>query len=210
MGTWSIYKKHFLQLILTKKNLSFDKISPRDFYFFLCFQSVLVLTVTLVAICKIVTNDSAYAYNSEHQRHGAPFFCIFRKFYGFWKITIHFSLSTLIGFRDSNKTNRQAAAQHEENVHCHVVADVGDGRLRRRLGSGHSAALVAVVIIGRCVIRERATRISWRIWIKWLRWGGERRFMTRTFWIGKRLDQSAGKSRSSRLRHNVSSWNKKI
>ena len=35
MGTWPIYKKHFLQLILTKeKNLSFDKISPRDFYFF--------------------------------------------------------------------------------------------------------------------------------------------------------------------------------
>ena len=34
MGTWPIYKKHFLQLILTKKPLSFDKIYPRDFYFF--------------------------------------------------------------------------------------------------------------------------------------------------------------------------------
>ena len=34
MGTWPIYKKHFLQLILTKKTLPFDKISPRDFYFF--------------------------------------------------------------------------------------------------------------------------------------------------------------------------------
>ena len=34
MGTWPIYKKHFLQLILTKKTLSFDKIPPRDFYFF--------------------------------------------------------------------------------------------------------------------------------------------------------------------------------
>ena len=36
-------QKHFLQLILTKKKLSYDKISPRDFYFFvLSFQSVLV------------------------------------------------------------------------------------------------------------------------------------------------------------------------
>ena len=34
MGTWPIYKKHFLQLILTKRKLSFDKISPSDFYFF--------------------------------------------------------------------------------------------------------------------------------------------------------------------------------
>ena len=38
MGTWPIYKKHFLQLILKKaqknQQLSFDKISPRDFYFF--------------------------------------------------------------------------------------------------------------------------------------------------------------------------------
>ena len=36
MGTWPIYKKHFLQLILPppQKNLSFDNISPRDFYFF--------------------------------------------------------------------------------------------------------------------------------------------------------------------------------
>ena len=32
MGTWPIYKN--LQLILTKTKLSFDKISPRDFYFF--------------------------------------------------------------------------------------------------------------------------------------------------------------------------------
>ena len=33
MGTWPIYKN--LQLLLTKKKqLSFDKISPRDFYFF--------------------------------------------------------------------------------------------------------------------------------------------------------------------------------
>ena len=41
MGTWPIYKKHFLQLILTKKNkkkLSFDKISPRDFHFLLFFS----------------------------------------------------------------------------------------------------------------------------------------------------------------------------
>ena len=32
MGTWPIYKKHFLQLILTKKTLSFDKIYPRDLF----------------------------------------------------------------------------------------------------------------------------------------------------------------------------------
>ena len=29
---------------LNKKKLSFDEISPRDFYFFLSFQSVLVMT----------------------------------------------------------------------------------------------------------------------------------------------------------------------
>ena len=46
MGTWPIYKN--LQLILTKK-LSFDKISPRDFYFFpffsicTCFHNVIGL-----------------------------------------------------------------------------------------------------------------------------------------------------------------------
>ena len=44
MGTWPIYKKHFLQLILTKK-LSFDKISPRDFFFFFSFLFNLYLCV---------------------------------------------------------------------------------------------------------------------------------------------------------------------
>ena len=45
MGTWPIYKKTLPTTDLNKKNLSFDKISPRDFYFFfLSFQSVLVHT----------------------------------------------------------------------------------------------------------------------------------------------------------------------
>ena len=47
MGTWPIYKKHFVQRILTKKK-KFDKISPHDFYFFLSFQSVLVQEYILV------------------------------------------------------------------------------------------------------------------------------------------------------------------
>ena len=46
MGTWPIYKKHFLQLILTKK-LSFDKISPSDFYFFPFFSICTCVPFTL-------------------------------------------------------------------------------------------------------------------------------------------------------------------
>ena len=34
MGTWSIYKKTLPTTDLNKKTLSFDKISPRDFFFF--------------------------------------------------------------------------------------------------------------------------------------------------------------------------------
>ena len=50
MGTWLIYKKHFLQLILTKKKKknSFDKISPRDFIFF-SFFSICTCSVFVVA-----------------------------------------------------------------------------------------------------------------------------------------------------------------
>ena len=42
MGTWPIYKKHFLQLILTKKNFPLIKYLLATFIFFLSFQSVLV------------------------------------------------------------------------------------------------------------------------------------------------------------------------
>ena len=41
MGTWPIYKKHFLQLILTKK-IHLIKYLLATFIFFLSFQSVLV------------------------------------------------------------------------------------------------------------------------------------------------------------------------
>ena len=40
MGTWPIYKKTLF--ITDQKELSFDKISPDEFYFFLSFQYVLV------------------------------------------------------------------------------------------------------------------------------------------------------------------------
>ena len=49
MGTWPIYKKRKKTLLTTdlnKSKRSFDKISPHDFYFFLSFQSVLVLNNT--------------------------------------------------------------------------------------------------------------------------------------------------------------------
>ena len=42
MGTWPIYKKHFLQLILTKKTFHLIKYLPATFIFVLSFQSVLV------------------------------------------------------------------------------------------------------------------------------------------------------------------------
>ena len=42
MGTWPIYKKHFLQLILTKINFHLIKYLLATFIFFLSFQSVLV------------------------------------------------------------------------------------------------------------------------------------------------------------------------
>ena len=42
MGTWPIYKKHFLQLILTKKNFHLIKYLLATFIFVLSFQSVLV------------------------------------------------------------------------------------------------------------------------------------------------------------------------
>ena len=42
MGTWPIYKKHFLQLILTKKTFHLIKYLLATFIFFLSFQSVLV------------------------------------------------------------------------------------------------------------------------------------------------------------------------
>ena len=46
MGTLPIYKKHFLQLILTKKKkLSFDKISPRDLFFSFLFNLYLYPTI---------------------------------------------------------------------------------------------------------------------------------------------------------------------
>ena len=41
MGTWPIYKKHFLQLILTKKSFHLIKCLLGTFIFFLSFQSVL-------------------------------------------------------------------------------------------------------------------------------------------------------------------------
>ena len=43
MGTWPIYKKHFLQLILTKKTFHLIKYLLATFIFVLSFQSVLVL-----------------------------------------------------------------------------------------------------------------------------------------------------------------------
>ena len=58
MGTWPIYKKHFLQLILTKKKqqLLFDKISPRDFYFFpffsICTCHTWIASLSLVFLHK--------------------------------------------------------------------------------------------------------------------------------------------------------------
>ena len=60
MGTWRIYKKHFLQLILTKKQqLSFDKISPRDFHFF-PFFSICTCPIwqqhLLYMICMVTLN----------------------------------------------------------------------------------------------------------------------------------------------------------
>ena len=42
MGTWPIYKKHFLQLILTKKTFHLIKYLLATFIFVLSFQSVLV------------------------------------------------------------------------------------------------------------------------------------------------------------------------
>ena len=47
MGTWPIYKKHFLQLILTKKP-SFDKISDRDFYFFSFLFNLYLLSIIIM------------------------------------------------------------------------------------------------------------------------------------------------------------------
>ena len=72
MGTWPIYKKHFLQLILTKKKLSFDKISPRDFYFFLSFQSVLVSWLLHPLLHKSNNVDvTDYASNVTHVKNTA-------------------------------------------------------------------------------------------------------------------------------------------
>ena len=45
MGTWPIYKKHFLQLILTKKNFHLIKYLLVTFIFVLSFQFVLVSLV---------------------------------------------------------------------------------------------------------------------------------------------------------------------
>ena len=58
MGTWPIYKKHFLQLILTKTKLSFDKISPRDFYF-----------CPFFSICTCIVN--VFVIYSLNQVYGA-------------------------------------------------------------------------------------------------------------------------------------------
>ena len=64
MGTWPIYKKHFLQLILTKKKLSFDKISPRDFYFF----SFLFNLYLLLYICSNTFQNTCNRFNTLRPR----------------------------------------------------------------------------------------------------------------------------------------------
>ena len=53
MGTWPIYKKHFLQLILTKKNFHLIKYLLATFIFVLSFQSVLVILMAKAADCPV-------------------------------------------------------------------------------------------------------------------------------------------------------------
>ena len=63
MGTWPIYKK--LQLILTKKKLSFDKISPRDFYFFPFFSICTCIHFTLGRLGKLAKQAALWRWLSE-------------------------------------------------------------------------------------------------------------------------------------------------
>ena len=55
MGTWPIYKKALPTIDLNKKNLSFDKISPRDFYFCPFFS---------ICTCHIIPSTTSPAIKS--------------------------------------------------------------------------------------------------------------------------------------------------
>ena len=133
-------------------------------------------------------------------------------------MTIIFSIFTLFWCNDGSKTERTATAntpKHKTNVHDHVVFDVIGGLRvllgcdlhRNWLGSGHSAALVAVVVIW-------APDIWWRIacGIKRLRWARRWRCLTLTFQTGRRLGLSVDNCNviSVWLRHPASFWNRKI
>ena len=58
MGTWPIYKKHFLQLIFTKKNFHLIKYLLATFIFVLSFQSVLVVLCDSPVVLHYLTTTS--------------------------------------------------------------------------------------------------------------------------------------------------------
>ena len=68
MGTWPIYKKHFLQLIWIK-NLSFDKISPHDFYFLpcLCNLYLWIWYITTPLMRSDHQQNYQYKYSKQQQ-----------------------------------------------------------------------------------------------------------------------------------------------
>ena len=57
MGTWPIYKKHFLQLILTKKTFHLIKYLLATFIFVLSFQSVLVYYGSSIGRAEILSRN---------------------------------------------------------------------------------------------------------------------------------------------------------